>query len=120
MLPFRKELALLAFQSYPDAYVKSSCLFDGVVRLTPKLVGRFSRQLGGYPLEFGVFEVSGTFTEAKWDIDRTKLLAACRACMCRLRHTVDHDVDTTKKLSVFGVLQAGKLFYHLCRSILTF
>lgn len=77
------------------------------MRLLPSLPHRASDAICGHQLEFAFLEVSKDFEGEKWDIDRTKLLSACRASLCRLQQIVAHDVDIAKQLKVVGVLQAG-------------
>lgn len=90
----------------PYQYLNYDPHFDGVVRT------RAQRSDVAY--ELGLFEVSRQFgkitnsDELKWDKDRTKLIAGCRAIMYRLKELVDDDVTTIKKLRVVGVLQAGE------------
>lgn len=90
----------------PYQYLSYDPRFDGVVRTRP--------QRSGKTYEFGLFEVSSQYgkitksDELKWDKDRTKLIAGCRAMLYRLKELVDDDADTIKKLRVVGVLQAGE------------
>lgn len=89
----------------PYQYLNYEPRFDGVVRTRPGYSGE--------PYELGLFEVSSKFgpsgTDAlKWDKDRTKLIAGCRAMLYRLKELVNNDDATVKKLRVVGVLQAGE------------